>query len=74
MVAVAGLQGTLPLPRGKNSAGKAKAPRTQSGVLPYLWTMSATEDKKLFMFWENISAPFLKKLICKTECDVLKVI
>lgn len=34
-------------------------------VLCYLWTMSETDDKKLSILLENISAPFLKKLIWK---------
>ena len=46
---------------------RQKAKETQTRAQHYLWTMSVTEDKKPSILWENISAPFLKKLIWKIQ-------
>lgn len=44
-----------------------KSKQKEAKVLCYLWTMSETDDKKLSILLENISAPFLKKLIWKIQ-------
>lgn len=44
-----------------------KSKQKEAKVFCYLWTMSETDDKKLSILLENISAPFLKKLIWKIQ-------
>lgn len=43
----------------------SKEQTKRNEVLCHLWTMSETDVKKLSNLLENISAPFLKKLIWK---------
>lgn len=56
------------LVHGEGWSATARTPverQKQTKALGYLWTMSETDDKKLSILLENISAPFLKKLIWK---------